>query len=57
MIMREAGAGDVDAIKWALYAALAWNPGWPLPPFELVMQHPEAERYHRDWGRAPATSA
>jgi ribosomal protein S18 acetylase RimI-like enzyme len=51
VIVREAGADDVAAITWALYAALAWNPDRELPPVELVLQHPEAERYHRDWGR------
>lgn len=51
MIVREAGADDVEAIKWALYAALAWNPDRVLPPVEFVLHHPEAERYHRDWGR------
>jgi GNAT superfamily N-acetyltransferase len=49
---RPAGPDDVEAIRWALYAALAWNPVRRLPPFEVVMQHPEAERYHRGWGRA-----
>jgi len=51
VIVRQAGADDVAAIRWALYAALAWNPDRLLPPVELVLQHPEAERYHRDWGR------
>jgi GNAT superfamily N-acetyltransferase len=49
--LREAGSEDVDAIKWALYAALDWDTARRLPPFELVMAHPEAARYHRDWGR------
>jgi GNAT superfamily N-acetyltransferase len=51
VIVREAGADDVAAIRWALYAALAWNPERALPPIEFVLQHPEAERYHRGWGR------
>jgi ribosomal protein S18 acetylase RimI-like enzyme len=51
VIVREAGAEDVDAIRWALYAALAWNPERVLPPVELVLQHPEAARYHQAWGR------
>jgi GNAT superfamily N-acetyltransferase len=51
MELRPADRNDVDAIKWALYAALDWSPARPLPPFELVMEHPEAARYHRDWGR------
>jgi GNAT superfamily N-acetyltransferase len=51
METRRAGRDDVEAIRWALYTALAWNPERRLPPFEVVMRHPEAERYHRDWGR------
>jgi len=49
--LREATADDVDAIKWALYAALGWDPARSLPPFDSTMEHPEAARYHRDWGR------
>src|ERR1700745_187873 len=51
MEVRPAGPEDVEAIRWALYTALAWNPDRVLPPFEFVLQHPEAERYHRDWCR------
>jgi ribosomal protein S18 acetylase RimI-like enzyme len=51
MELRTAGPGDLDAIKWALFGALDWSPERELPPFELVMEHPEAARYHRDWGR------
>jgi GNAT superfamily N-acetyltransferase len=47
--IRPAAANDLDAIKWALYESLAWSSG--LPPAELVLRHPQAERYHRDWGR------
>lgn len=50
--MRPATADDVAHIKWALYLALAWNPDRELPPAELTLAHPEALRYHRDWGRA-----
>ena len=41
----------MEAIRWALYAALAWNPERTLPPVEFVLHHPEASRYHRGWGR------
>jgi GNAT superfamily N-acetyltransferase len=51
VIVREVTEEDVDVIRWALYAALDWNPERQLPPVELVLAHPEAERYHRDWGR------
>jgi GNAT superfamily N-acetyltransferase len=49
--IREATAADDAAIRWALFAALDWTPKHRLPPFEAVMEHPEAARYHRDWGR------
>jgi GNAT superfamily N-acetyltransferase len=51
MEVRKAGPGDVEPIKWALYGALDWSPQRELPPFELIMQHPQAAIYHRDWGR------
>jgi ribosomal protein S18 acetylase RimI-like enzyme len=51
METRTAGPADVEAIRWALYTALDWNPDETLPPVEYVLQHPEAERFHRDWGR------
>jgi ribosomal protein S18 acetylase RimI-like enzyme len=49
---RPVAPDDVDWIKWALYTALAWNPARELPPPEETLEHPEAARYHRDWGRA-----
>jgi ribosomal protein S18 acetylase RimI-like enzyme len=49
--LRPAGAEDLEHVKWALYAALAWDPERRLPPPEVTLQHPEAARYHRDWGR------
>jgi [ribosomal protein S18]-alanine N-acetyltransferase len=48
---RRAGADDVDEIRWGLFEALAWNPERELPPSEVTLEHPEAARYHRDWGR------
>jgi GNAT superfamily N-acetyltransferase len=50
--IRPAGPEDVELVRWALYAALDWSPERELPPFELVLQHPEAARYHVGWGRA-----
>src|SRR5215211_4726875 len=49
---RPAGPDDVEAIRWGLFEALAWNPERELPPRDVTLEHPEAERYHRDWGRA-----
>jgi ribosomal protein S18 acetylase RimI-like enzyme len=45
------GHGDVENVRWALYTALAWDPERRLPPPEVTLEHPEAARYHRDWGR------
>jgi ribosomal protein S18 acetylase RimI-like enzyme len=50
-VIRELTADDVEPVRWALYAALAWNPARELPPVERVLLHPEVARYHRDWGR------
>jgi ribosomal protein S18 acetylase RimI-like enzyme len=49
--IRRANLADLEHVKWALYTAVAWDPGRELPPMELTLQHPELERYHRDWGR------
>lgn len=51
METRTAGPDDVAAIQWALYTALDWNPDVTLPPLEYVLEHPEAARFHRGWGR------
>ena len=48
---RRAGAADVAEIRWGLFEALAWDPERELPPPEATLEHPEAARYHRDWGR------
>ena len=50
-MIRELTAGDAEHVRWALYAALAWDPARQLPPPELTLAHPEALRYHADWGR------
>lgn len=42
---------DAPHVRWALLAALAWNPERQLPPDDVVLEHPEAARYHDDWGR------
>jgi GNAT superfamily N-acetyltransferase len=43
--------GDVELVKWALYEAVSWNPDRALPPYDLVIDHPQLARYHGDWGR------
>jgi GNAT superfamily N-acetyltransferase len=42
---------DVEHVKWALWEAVTWDPGRELPPYDVVIDHPELVRYHRDWGR------
>jgi ribosomal protein S18 acetylase RimI-like enzyme len=51
VVYRPATPADVEHVKWALYTALAWNPERDLPPPDVTLEHPEAARYHRDWGR------
>jgi GNAT superfamily N-acetyltransferase len=51
LVLREANADDVEHVTWALYTALAWDPERRLPPPEVTLEHPEAARYHRGWGR------
>jgi len=49
--LRAATDGDVEHLKRALFEAVAWNPERKLPPYELVIAHPELARYHEGWGR------
>jgi ribosomal protein S18 acetylase RimI-like enzyme len=51
VVLRRAAADDVGHVRWALYTALAWDPKRRLPPPDATLEHPEAARYHRDWGR------
>ncbi|HEU0304672.1 MAG TPA: GNAT family N-acetyltransferase [Gaiellaceae bacterium] len=49
--LRAATDADVEHLKRALFEAVAWNPERELPPYELVIAHPELARYHEGWGR------
>jgi GNAT superfamily N-acetyltransferase len=51
IVLRPAGPGDLEHVKWALFEAVSWNPGRVLPPFETTIEHPELARYHCGWGR------
>ena len=42
---------DLAHLRRALYEAVSWNPERELPPYELVIEHPELARYHAGWGR------
>jgi len=50
-VLRELGPGDGEHVKWTLWEAVSWNPARELPPYEVVVEHPEPARYHRGWGR------
>jgi ribosomal protein S18 acetylase RimI-like enzyme len=39
-----------------LYAALDWRGNGALPPFELVVAHPQVKIFHEGWGRAGDTA-
>jgi len=43
-VIRELTADDVEQVKWALYAALAWSPDRELPPAEQTLAHPTDSR-------------
>ena len=51
VVFRPLRADEVEHVRWALFEAVAWDPGRELPPFELAIEHPELARYHREWGR------
>jgi GNAT superfamily N-acetyltransferase len=50
-VIRPAGEADLPHLQRALYEAVAWNPQRELPPYEVVIAHPELARYHEGWGR------
>ena len=49
--LRPAAGADIEYLRRALYEAVAWNPERELPPYELVIAHPELARYHEGWSR------
>jgi len=51
MTIRELTEDDLAFLGEMLYAALAWRPDVQLPPREWVLTHPQAEIFHRGWGR------
>ena len=46
VVYRPLGVDEVEHVRWALYAALAWDPARELPPPELTLEHPQVTRYH-----------
>ena len=49
--LRPATNDDLELLKRALFEAVSWNPDRELPPYELVIVHPQLARYHEGWGR------
>jgi ribosomal protein S18 acetylase RimI-like enzyme len=50
--IRELTEADLPFLREMLYAALAWRPDPELPPFEVVIDHPQVVIFHEAWGRA-----
>ena len=51
-LVRPVRADDIRHLHQVLYDAVSWDPNRVLPSFEIVVNHPQLLRYHRDWGRA-----
>jgi hypothetical protein len=51
LVLRPVVPGDLEHLQRAVYDAIAWNPDRELPAYEVVVAHPQVERYHRNWGR------
>lgn len=51
MTIRDLIEDDLTFLGEMLYAALAWRPDVELPPIDFVLAHPQAEIFHRGWGR------
>jgi ribosomal protein S18 acetylase RimI-like enzyme len=49
--LRPLEADEVEHVRWALHEAVSWDPERVLPPFDVVVEHPELARYHLGWGR------
>ncbi|NNJ48133.1 MAG: GNAT family N-acetyltransferase [Acidimicrobiia bacterium] len=48
---RPATPDDLPLVTETLYLALSWDPEDPIPPFEVVVSHPEIAKYHDGWMR------
>ena len=48
---RPATTDDLPLVQQTLYLALAWDPNDPIPPLEVIIEHPEVTRYHIGWLR------
>jgi GNAT superfamily N-acetyltransferase/DNA-binding transcriptional ArsR family regulator len=52
LVVRAVRADEVGHLQRVLYDAISWDPNRALPAFEVVVNHPQLLRYHRDWGRS-----
>ena len=43
-------------LREMLYTALDWRPHGALPPFDVVVAHPQVKIFHERWGRAGDTA-
>lgn len=51
LTIRELETEDLPFLREMLYAALAWRPDLELPPYEVVIDHPQLAIFHEGWGR------
>jgi GNAT superfamily N-acetyltransferase len=51
VMIRLAGADDIEFLHRMLYEAAAWNPDWPREQVIETLADPILERYHRGWRR------
>ena len=51
MEIRDLRLDETWFLRDMLCAALAWNPGRPLPPKAVLVQIPQAAIFHEGWGR------
>jgi ribosomal-protein-alanine N-acetyltransferase len=52
LLVRTVRDDEVGHLQRVLYDAVSWDPDRVLPSFEIIVNHPQLLRYHRDWGRA-----
>ena len=57
MLIRDLRADETPFIREMVYTAIVgWRPGVELPPREAILEHPQVEPFHEDWGRAGDTA-
>jgi GNAT superfamily N-acetyltransferase len=56
VIIRDLRTDELDILREMLYTALDWRPNVALPPFEVVVAHPQVKVFHEQWGRAGDTA-